>query len=157
MADQDRALTVDDSRVVTTEIVMPQNANNLGTVFGGHVLALIDKTSAIVAMRHCHAPVVTVAIDRVDFLAGARLGSVLILEGILNAAFRTSIEIGVTVLAENPLSGERHLTCRAFVTFVAVDEEGRPAPVPPLEARTDEERRRADEAAERRRHRMSGH
>ncbi len=155
MEDRTRPLTVDDSRVMMTEIVMPENANNRGTVFGGHVLALIDKASAIVAMRHCRAPVVTAAIDRVDFLAGAHLGSILVLEGLLNAAFRTSLEVGVTVHAEDPLSGERHLTCRAFVTFVAVDGAGRPVGVPPLEARSDEERRRVAEAAERRRLRLA--
>jgi len=155
MQDRIPPLTVDDSRVVMTEIVMPENANNRGTVFGGHVLALIDKASAIVAMRHCRTPVVTAAIDRVDFLAGAHLGSILILEGRLNAAFRTSLEVGVTVHAEDPLSGERHLTCRAFVTFVAVDERGGPVAVPPLAARTDEERLRAAQAAERKRHRQS--
>lgn len=148
--------TVADSRVVMTEIVMPEDANSRGTVFGGRVLALIDKASAITAMRHCHTPVVTAAIDRVDFLAGAREGSILILEGVLNAAFRTSMEIGVTVFAEDPLSGDRRLTCRAFVTLVSVDEKGCPQAVPPLEAGNEEERMRAVEAAARRRRQRSG-
>ena len=148
--------TVDDSRVVMTEIVMPQDANNHGTVFGGRVLSLIDNASAIVALRHCHTPVVTAAIDHVDFVAGARLGSILILEGVMNAAFRTSMEVAVTVFAEDPLSGDRRLTCRAFVTLVAVDQEGRSVQVPPLLARSDEERRRAGEGAERRRRRLAG-
>ena len=116
---------------------------------------MIDNASAIVALRHCHTPVVTAAIDRVDFLAGARLGSILILEGMMNAAFRTSMEVAVIVFAEDPLSGERHLTCRALVTLVAVDQDGRSVPVPPLSARNDEERRRAGEAAERRRRRLA--
>jgi len=135
---------------------MPEDSNHHGNVFGGRVLALIDKAGAIAGMRHCHAPVVTAAIDRVDFLAGAREGSILIVEASLNAAFRSSMEIAVSVLAEDPLSGERHLTCRAFVTLVSVDERGRPVPVPPLDLRNDDERRRSEEAAERRRRRQAG-
>ena len=140
-----------DSRVVMTEIVMPEDTNHHGNIFGGRVLALIDKASAIAGMRHCHAPVVTAAIDRVDFVAGAREGSILILEASLNAAFRTSMEVGVTVFAENPLTGERHTTCRAFVTLVAVSPEGQPVAVPPFEPANEDERRRSVEAGERRR------
>jgi acyl-CoA hydrolase len=146
--------TVDDSRVVMTEIVMPEDTNHRGNIFGGRVLALIDKASAISAIRHCHTPVVTASIDRVDFLAGARVGSILILEAALNAVFRTSMEVGVTVLAEDPLSGDRHLTCRAFVTLVAVNEAGRPMPVPALQVHGAEQEKRAREAAERRRRRQ---
>lgn len=138
-----------------TEIVMPEDANNHGTIFGGRVLALIDKASAVVAIRHCHTPVVTAAIDRVDFLAGAKPGSILILEGSLNAVFRSSMEIGVTVTSEDPLTGVRQLTCRAFVTLVAVGEHGEPVPVPPVALTTPEELSRAAEAAERRRRRKS--
>jgi len=137
-----------------TEIVMPEDTNHHGTIFGGRVLALIDKASAVAGMRHCHTPVVTAAIDRVDFLAGAREGSILILEAALNAAFRTSMEVGVTVLAEDPLTGQRHMTCRAFVTLVAVGDDGRAVPVPPLQPADDEERKRAAEGAERRRIRL---
>jgi len=147
--------TVDDSRVTMTEIVMPEDTNHHGNIFGGRVLALIDKASAVAAIRHCHAPVVTASIDRVDFLAGAREGSILILEAVLNAAFHTSMEVAVTVLAEDPLSGARHLTCRALVTLVAVDDSGRPTPVPPLLARTEEEAARAKQAAERRERRKT--
>src|SRR5438093_6631604 len=100
MRDRLASRTVDDSRVIMTEIVMPEDSNHHGNVFGGRVLALIDKAGAIAGMRHCHAPVVTAAIDRVDFLAGAREGSILIVEASLNAAFRSSMEIAVSVLAE---------------------------------------------------------
>ena len=151
MTDGTVSRCTDDSRVVMTEIVMPEDSNIHGTIFGGRVLALIDKAGAIVAMRHCHTTIVTASIDRVDFIAGAREGSILILEAVLNAVFRTSMEVGVTVHAEDPLTGDRHLTCRALLTTVAVDAGGRPVPVPPLEAYTDDDRRRAREAAERRR------
>jgi len=147
--------TVDDSRVTMTEIVLPEDTNTHGNIFGGRVLALIDKASAIAALRHCHAPVVTASIDRVDFLAGAREGSILILEAILHAAFRTSMEVGVTVHAEDPLSGGRHLTCRALVTLVAVDGSGHPVAVPALQARNEQEAQRAKEAAERRERRKT--
>ena len=147
--------TVDDSRTTMTEIVMPEDTNHHGNIFGGRVLALIDKASAIAAMRHCHAPVVTAAIDRVDFLGGAREGSILILEAILHAAFHTSMEVGVSVHAEDPMSGARHSTCRALVTLVAVDPSGRPMAVPSLVARTDEEAAIARAAAERRERRKT--
>lgn len=146
--------TVAESRVVITEIVMPEDTNPHGNIFGGRVLALIDKASAIVGMRHCHAPVVTAAIDRVDFLAGASAGSILIIEAALNAAFNTSMEVGVTVVGEDPLSGARRTTCRAFVTLVAVDGSGRAIPAPRLAAVDADERQRAEEAAARRRARL---
>ena len=129
---------------------MPQDTNHHQNLFGGRVLELIDKASAIVAMRHCHTPVVTASIDRVDFIAGAREGSILILEAAMNAAFRTSMEIGVTVHTEDPLSGEKRLTCRALVTLVAVDGQGRPVPVPGLVPASAEEHAAAAEAAARR-------
>ena len=149
-----RRFTPEDSRVLMTEIVMPGDSNTHGTVFGGHVLALVDKASAIVAMRHCKSAVVTAAIDRVDFLAGARTGSILSVEALLHAVFRTSMEVGVSVFSEDPESGRRHLTCRAYVTLVALNHENRPTPVPPLELRGPDERRRAEEAAARRRQRQ---
>jgi acyl-CoA hydrolase len=155
MTENRAARTPNDSRVLMTEIVLPEDANTRGTIFGGRVLALIDKAGAIVAMRHCRTLVVTAAIDRVDFLAGARTGSILILEGVMNAAFGTSVEVSVTVQSEDPLTGHRHLTCRAFVTLVAVDDSGRPVPVPRLEPITAEDRLRAAQALERRKHRVA--
>jgi len=99
--------------------------------------------------------VVTASIDRVDFLAGARAGSILLLDAYLNAAFHTSMEVAVTVHAEDPFSGGRHLTCRALVTLVAVDGSGRPMAVPALEARDENEAARAREAAARRERRKT--
>jgi acyl-CoA hydrolase len=147
--------TVDDSRVIMTEIVMPEDANHFGNVFGGRVLALIDKAGAVAAMRHCHSPVVTASIDRVDFHAGAKVGSILVLEAALNAVFTTSLEVEVVVWAEDPLTGERMMTCRAFVTMVCVNADGHPRPAPALLARGEDEARRAHDAAERRRHRKT--
>jgi acyl-CoA hydrolase len=138
-----------------TEIVLPEDTNPRGSIFGGRVLALVDKCAAIAAMRHARSEVLTVALDSVEFHNTVRVGEILLLEGRVNAAFRTSLEIEVEVRSENPRSGAQRLTTRAFVTMVAVDAEGRPAPVPALVARTDEELERAGSAAERRRARLA--
>jgi acyl-CoA hydrolase len=149
------ARNVADSVVQMTEIVLPEDTNPHGSVFGGRVLALIDKCAAVVAMRHARREAVTVSLDSVTFLTKVQLGEVLLLHGRLNAAFGSSMEIEVQVHAENPLTGERRLTTTAFVTMVAVDPEGRPASVPPLVAASDEERARAAQAAERRAKRLA--
>ena len=147
--------TVQDSVVQMTEIVLPEDTNPHGSVFGGRVLALIDKCAAVVAMRHARREAVTVSLDSVTFLTKVHLGEVLLLRGRLNAAFGSSMEVEVQVHSENPLTGERRLTTTAFVTMVAVDPQGRPTPVPPLAPASDEERRRVEEAAERRRGRLA--
>jgi len=145
---------VAESRVLMTEIVLPEDTNPRGTIFGGRVLALIDKCAAVVAMRHARSQVLTVSLDSVDFRSSVRLGDILLLEGRINAAFRSSMEIEVEVRAEDPATGRHDLTTRAFVTMVAVDGEGRPQAVPALEIRREDERRRAREAGRRRRARL---
>lgn len=116
---------------------------------------MVDKCAAVAAMRHARGEVLTVSLDSVDFRNTVRVGNVLLLHGRLNAAFSSSMEIEVEVHAEDPFSGKRTLTTRAFVTMVGVDGDGRPVPVPPLAAGTDEDRRRAGEAALRRRDRLA--
>jgi acyl-CoA hydrolase len=133
-----------------TEIVLPEDTNPKGTIFGGRVLALIDKCAAIASARHSRGEVLTVAMDSVVFLSGARLGHILLLEARLNAAFESSMEVEVSVHSEEPDTGVRHLTTTALVTMVAVDASGRPRRIPPLATRTDEERRRREAAAARR-------
>jgi len=137
-----------------TEIVLPEDSNPRGSIFGGRVLGLIDKCAAIVAMRHARSEVVTVSVDSVAFLNKVRVGDVLILGGRINAAFGSSMEVEVEVWAEEPRSGERTLTTTAFVTMVAVDDAGRPHPAARLEPADDEEKRRAEQAARRRRERL---
>ena len=137
-----------------TEIVLPEDSNPRGSIFGGRVLALIDKAGAIAAIRHCRREVVTASIDSVDFLSPVKEGYILVLEAEVGAVFRSSMEISVRVLAENPLTGERRTTCTAFITLVALDEHGRPVAVPPLLAETDAERQAAVEAAARRARRL---
>ena len=150
-----RTHTVAESAVQMTEIVLPEDTNPKGTIFGGRVLALIDKCAAIAARRHACSEVLTVAMDSVVFLGGARLGNVLSLQARLNAAFGTSMEVEVTVHSEEPECGERHLTTTALVTMVAVHPDGRPKKVPPLLPTSDEERLRARRAAERRKARLA--
>lgn len=133
-----------------TEIVLPEDSNSHGSVFGGRVLALVDKCAAAVALRHARAPVLTVALGPVSFLAQVKVGDLLLLEGRLNAVFRSSMEIEVSVRSEDPLTGERQLTTRALAIFVVVDGAGRPVPAPPLRLRTAAEKRRAREAHARR-------
>ena len=138
-----------------TEIVLPEDTNARGSIFGGRVLALVDKCAAIVAMRHARTEVVTASLDSVDFRSGVRVGNVLVLSGRLNAVFGSSMEIEIEVHSEDPFTGARRLTTRAFVTMVAIGPKGRPARAPRLETSSDAERERAIAAAERRRERIS--
>lgn len=147
---------VHESVVEMTEIVLPEDTNTRGSLFGGRVLALIDKCAGISAMRHCRRAVLTAAMDSVEFKHQVRLGNVLLLRGRLNAAFRSSMEVEVEVHSEDPYTGDRKLTTRAFVTMVAVDRDGHPAEIPTLDASTGEEKKRAEQALRRRENRLSG-
>ena len=138
-----------------TEIVLPEDTNARGSIFGGRVLALVDKCAAIVAMRHARSEVVTASVDSVDFKSGVRVGNVLVLNGRMNAVFGSSMEIEIEVHSEDPLTGARHLTTRAFVTMVALGPEGLPAPAPRLNLVSGAEHERAFAAATRRRERIA--
>lgn len=138
-----------------TQLALPNDANTHGTVLGGKVMHLMDLTAAIAASRHCRKPVVTVSVDSVRFHHPVRVGEVMLVEAVVTRAFRTSMEVQVTVQSENPRTGSRQKTCSAFLTFVAVDEHGKPTPVPPLVPETDEEKRRWELALERRRRRLA--
>ncbi len=147
--------TISDSLVEMTEIVLPEDANSHGSIFGGRVLALLDKCASIVAMRHAHSLVLTASVDSVAFVNAVRIGDILILKGRLNAVFGSSMEVEVQVFSEDPLTSNRNITTRAFVTMVAVDENGRPHAAPRLTISDGEERERAAEAAERRAARLA--
>lgn len=138
-----------------TEIVLPEDTNARGSIFGGRVLALVDKCAAVVAMRHARAEVVTASMDSVDFRSGVRAGQVLVLSGRLNAVFGSSMEVEVEVHSEDPLTGSRHLTTRAFVTMVCLGPDLKPRPAPPLDVVSDEEVARAAAAGTRRRERLA--
>ncbi len=143
------------SRVEMTQLVMPSDANVLGTAFGGKVMEWTDLAASLAAMRHCRRPVVTASIDQLSFLAPVRIGHVACLTARVNAAFGSSMEVGVEVVTEEPTTGERRLCCAAFLTFVALGPDGRPTPAPPLLPSTDEERRVEREAQARRAARLA--
>jgi acyl-CoA hydrolase len=143
------------SRTEMIEVVLPQDANPLGYILGGRVMHLIDIAGAIAMHRHCHSLAVTASVDHVDFHNPIRVGELIILESQVNRAFHTSAEVGVEVFSENYLNGERKHTTSAFVTFVAIDENHQPRPVPPVIVKTAEERRRYREAGERRKVRLA--
>jgi acyl-CoA hydrolase len=142
------------SVVEMTQLILPMHANNHGTLFGGQLVAWMDMAASIAAMRHAHQQVVTVAIDQITFQRPIRLGQAVLLRAKLTWAGRTSMEVKVEVEAENLLTGARELTNTAFLTFVAVDADGRPVPVPPIEPSTAEELADFEAAAERRRQRL---
>jgi acyl-CoA hydrolase len=127
----------------------------LGNILGGRVMHLVDIAAAIAAHRHSQSHVVTASVDYVDFRNPIRVGELIILRANINRVFRTSMEVGVKVFSENILTGERKHTTTAYVTFVAIDEAGRPKPVPPLILKTAVERRRYREALIRRRIRLA--
>ena len=146
--------TVRETQHETSEIMMPQHANNLGHVFGGVILSMMDRTSAVAAIRHARSDCVTVSVDRVDFREPIHLGDLVIMKASVNFAGRTSMEVGVRIEAENLVTGERRHTNSCYLTFVAIDAAGRPVQVPPLLPETADERRRHAAAQDRRRRRL---
>jgi len=138
------------SRVVMTESVLPGDGNPVGTAFGGRIAQWIDVAAAIACQRHCRERVVTASMDDLHFVRPIRVGMIVELRAQVNAVFRTSMEAGVRIESEDPLSGDRQHVCTAYLTFVAQDEHGRPVQIPALELESDEDRRRASDAGERR-------
>jgi acyl-CoA hydrolase len=138
-----------------TELVLPQHTNAIDTAFGGVIMSWIDICSSIAAKRHCGRVCVTARVDALEFKAPIKVGDVVRLTARLNAAFRTSMEIGVRVEREHARTGQRSLCADARTTFVNLGEDGRPCPVPPLIAENEEDRRLAAEAVERRKKRQA--
>ena len=143
-----------DSAVETTHLVLPPDTNAHGTAFGGRIMEWMDIAAGICAGRHCQGPVVTVALDDLHFAQPIRMGDVVVVRASVNHAGRTSVEVGVRVESENTRTQELRHCLTGYLTFVAVDEEGKPMAVPPIEPVTEEERRRYGEALERRNHRL---
>jgi acyl-CoA hydrolase len=146
--------TVRESWHETSELMMPHHANNLGHVFGGVMLSMMDKTAAIAAFRHSRMNVVTASIDRVDFREPIHLGDLVVMKASVNYVGRTSMEVGVRVEAEELLSGRRRHTNSCYLTFVAVDKDGRPVEIPGVTPESPEEKRRYEAAARRRTRRL---
>jgi acyl-CoA hydrolase len=130
-------------------------ANTLGAIHGGIVMKLVDEAAGIAALRHAHRPSVTVGVDRMTFLVPIHVGELVTFSATVNAAWRTSMEVGVRVQAEDPRTGEVRHTSTAYVTMVALGDDGRPVPVPPLVPGTPTEKRRAREAELRRANRLA--
>jgi acyl-CoA hydrolase len=135
--------------------MLPEDANPAGNAHGGVIMKYVDTCAAVVAVRHARSNVVTASIDRMDFHHPVFVGDLLIVKASLNLVGRTSMEVGVRVEAENLFSGEIRHTASAYLTFVALDEQGAPADVPRLILETEEELRRNREAAKRRETRLA--
>ena len=143
------------SQVTMTELVLPQHTNALGSIFGGVVMSWIDIAAAIASQRHSRRPVVTASIDGLQFVAPVYQGWVVNLKASINFVSRTSMEVGVRVDAENPTTGETFHTASAYLTFVALGEDGKPVPVPPLHVETPEQKRRCEAGRVRRETRLA--
>ncbi len=139
-----------ESETIMSELMMPQHANILGNVFGGVVLALVDRVAAVAAIRHAGKPCVTVSVDKVDFREPIHVGELLTAYARVNFAGRTSMEVGVKIIAENVLTGEKRHTNSCYVTYVALDDHGVPTEVPPIVPETADEKRRYERAGKRR-------
>ena len=144
-----------ESVVEMTQLLLPGDANSLGAAFGGSVMGWIDIAAAVSAQRHCRQTVVTASMDDLHFHAPIKVGAQVILRARVVAAFKTSMEVGVTVHTEDVFTGERNLTTSALLTFVALDKDGNKLPVPPLACATEQERQAAEEATARRNVRLS--
>src|SRR3954465_13855894 len=144
-----------ESRSILVRWMGVTDANTAGFVHGGTVMKLCDEVAGIAAIRHCRRRVVTAGADRLAFLHPGPVARLLHLSATVNAAWRTSMEVGVRVVAESPLTGESRHTNSAYFPMVAVNEEGRPVGVPPLVTTSGEEQRRAQEAELRRANRLA--
>lgn len=138
-----------ESRVFKTGRVFPNDVNNHKTLFGGKLMSTIDEVGSISAMRHCRKNVVTASTDSVDFLRPIEPSDSVCFESFVTWTGRTSIEVFVKVIAENLYTGERAVAATSFLTFVAVEEDGTPAPVPAIIPETDEEKLISESAEER--------
>ena len=142
------------------QVVLPNDANPLGFILGGTVMHLIDIAGAIACHRHTRSLLVTAAVDGLQFLHSIKVGDLIILKARVTCVFTTSLEAQVDVYSEEILTGRRQLTSRAYLTFVAISQDGGRLPVPPLIVESDEDRRTCDEArirrTERLKHKLQG-
>lgn len=141
--------------VLMTEIVLPSHTNALGTIFGGVVMSWIDIAGAIAASRYARSAVVTVSIDSLHFITSIKIGYTVLIHADVTFAGRTSMEVEVIVESENSLTGERHRTTQAYLTYVAVDKSGKPRPVPAFKPRTPIENEKFLSAQKRRKARLA--
>lgn len=142
------------SHVIMTELVLPSHTNALDSIFGGVIMSWMDIAAAISAQRHCSMPVVTASIDALNFVQPVYKGWIVNLKASVNYVSRSSMEVGVRIDAENPIQKVVFHTASAYLTFVALGPDGKPAPVPPLKIETPDQARRYKAAEQRRQHRL---
>src|ERR1700744_6245876 len=142
--------TVASTQSEMTEVILPNDDNTLGNLLGGRLMHFLDITGGLAAYRHPRTHVVTAAMDHIDFIQPVHVGDLLILKSSVNRAFSTSMEVGVKIWVENTIAGTHRHVASAYLTFVAVDSQGRRVPVAGLEPATDEDKRRYDDAGRRR-------
>lgn len=145
---------VRESASEIAEFALPIYANPLGYLLGGRIMHLVDLAAATAAMRHARRSVVTASVDSMTFLHPVRIGQLVTLKSSVNRVFRTSLEVGVRVTVEDLKTGEIQHTNSCFLTFVALDESGRPVEVPPVIPESETEKRRYAEAGQRRGQRL---
>jgi len=146
---------IKESSVTMSHVMLPEDANPVGNVHGGVAMKLIDTAAGVVAIRHSRRPCVTASVDRLDFHHPVYVGDLLILKASLNMVGKSSMEIGVRVESEDLIEGEIHHTASAYLTMVALGDDGRPTEVPPLFLEIDDEKRRNREAKARREARLT--
>jgi len=151
-----RKKKVSESIITMTELVLPNYTNQLGNLLGGQLMHWIDICAALSSAKHSQRVCVTASVDRIDFHHPIKLGNVVTLIASVNRAFRTSMDVGVTVFAESHIDGIRIHTNTAYLTFVSVDENGNPVETFEIVPETDDEKRRFDEALQRRKNRLGG-
>lgn len=138
-----------------SELALPNDANLLGNLLGGKVMHLVDLAGALAATRHARMPVVTAAVDHMNFLHPVHIGQLVTLRSSVNRVFRTSMEVGVKVFVEDLIGGAVRHTSSAYLTFVAIDKAGNRVPIAPVIPETDDEKRRYEEAGLRRQYRLA--
>jgi acyl-CoA hydrolase len=143
------------SRIQLAQMMMPEHANTHGNVHGGWIMKLVDEAGALASTRHAAHRTVTVAIDQMVFRHPIHIGDLVLFNAEVTYAGRTSMEVEVDVIAENPISGEQIHTNAAYLVYVAIDDDGKPTQVPSLVAETPKEQARMDAAVERQQRRLS--
>jgi len=138
-----------------SELALPNDSNGLGNVLGGKVMHLVDLAGALAAIRHARRPVVTASVDSMHFLQPVHIGELIVLRSSVNRVFRSSMEVGVKVVTEKLRTGDRLHTCSAYLTFVALDDNGKATSIPPVIPESEDEKRRYREAGERREYRLA--
>jgi acyl-CoA hydrolase len=154
MSEERRKKKVSESIITMTELVLPHYTNQLGNLLGGQLMHWIDICAALASAKHSQHVCVTASVDRIDFHHPIKLGNVVTLVASVNRAFKTSMEVGVKVFAESHIEGTRIHSNTAYLTFVSVDEKGKPVDTLEIVPETDDEKRRFEEALQRRKNRL---